>query len=73
MASKTYPNGPKYPSITVQLTGTDGNAMMVIGKVRAELRRHGLTDRDITEFTREAQSGDYDNVLATCMRWVHVS
>ena len=27
----------KYPNITVQLSGKDGNAMMIIGKVRKAL------------------------------------
>jgi len=62
----------KYPDITVRLTGSDGNAFMVIGKVRNALRSHGVTQEEIEQFSHEATSGDYDNVLATCMKWVVV-
>jgi len=63
---------PKFPEIKVKLTGTDGNAFAFIGKVRKALRRHGVDDATIKEFTEEATSGDYSNVLATCMKWVDV-
>jgi|TARA_R110000744_G_scaffold269946_2_gene383233 hypothetical protein len=57
----------KFPNIEVQLTGTDGNAFSVIGKVKRAL------PRDVQdEFMNEATSGGYDNVLATAMRWVNV-
>jgi hypothetical protein len=63
---------PKYPHIRVTLTGTDGNAFAVIGKVRTALKRAQLPSWEIQSFTDEAQSGDYDNVLRTCIRWVDI-
>jgi hypothetical protein len=63
----------KYPEIEVQLSGEDGNAMMIIGSVRRSLRRAGVSNDEIEAFSNEALSGDYDNVLQTCMRWVSVS
>lgn len=63
---------PKYPEIVVQLTGNDGNAFAIISNVRRELRRGGVSHNEILEFQREAMSGDYDNVLQTCIRWVTV-
>jgi hypothetical protein len=62
----------RYPEIEVQLTGTDGNAMSVMSKVTRALRQHGHAD-EVSEFMAEAMSGDYDNVLVTCMKWVSVS
>jgi len=62
----------KFPHVEVQLTGTDGNAFAVIGKVRSALR-HEATRSELEDFTNEATSGDYDNVLQTCMKWVSVS
>lgn len=62
----------KHPEVEVQLTGEDGNAMFVIGRVSKELRRAKVPRTEITEFVEEATSGDYDNVLATAMRWVTV-
>lgn len=62
----------KYPDVHVQLSGTDGNAMAIIGKVAKALRRGGHANV-ADAFVTEATSGDYDNVLVTCMRWVDVS
>lgn len=63
---------PKHPDITVQLSGEDGNAFFILGRVRKAMRRAGLGKDEIEQFTAEAQSGDYDNLLATCCRWVEV-
>ena len=63
---------PKYPDITVQLTGGDGNARAIIGKVRRALVRTGISEDETRQFVDEATSGDYDNVLVTAMRWVEV-
>lgn len=61
----------KFPDITVKLSGQDGNAFMIIGRVTKALRRGGASQAEIDAFTDEAMSGDYDNVLQTVMRWVH--
>lgn len=62
----------KHPDVAVKLTGGDGNAMVVMGKVSSALRKAGYAD-EVNEFMGEAMSGDYDNLLSTCMRWVDVS
>ena len=64
---------PKYPLIHVQLTGQDSNAFMIIGLVMKALRKAGVPQSEIDEFGDEATSGDYNNVIATAMRWVTVS
>lgn len=64
---------PKYPEIEVQLSGEDGNAFSVIGRVQKALRRGGVSQEEQDEFRKEATSGDYDNVLATAMKWVEVA
>ncbi len=65
-------NEPKYPHVTVELLGQDGNAMMIVGAVRRALKRAGVPNQDVEEFSKEALSGDYDNVLQTAMKWVDV-
>lgn len=62
----------KYPDITVQLAGQDGNAFFIIGRVTRALRKHGCKQEEIDQFISQATSGDYDNLLQTCMRWVDV-
>jgi len=63
----------RYPDITVKLVGTDGNAFAIIGAVRKALRRAKVPREEIDAFEKEATSGDYDNVLQTCMKWVDVT
>lgn len=62
-----------YPDVHVEISGQDGNAFMIIGRTRSAMRRGGVPDEKIDEFSREAGSGNYDHVLQTVMRWVNVS
>jgi hypothetical protein len=40
--------------------------------VQRALRRARVPQEEIKQFQLEATSGDYDNLLQTCMRWVDV-
>lgn len=64
---------PKYPNIEVQLSGEDGNAFAIIGRVSKALRHNNVSSEEIGTFQQEVMSGDYDNVLQTCMKWVDIS
>lgn len=61
---------PKYPEIEVDLSGEDGNAFMIMGRVRKAMRQAGVPNGRIEQFTADCQSGDYNHLLQTCMRWV---
>lgn len=63
---------PRYPHITVQLTDEDGNAFFIISRVRVALKKNKVSSEEITAFANEAMSGDYQNVLSTCQKWVNV-
>ena len=63
---------PKYPNITVQLTGNDGNAFAIMGAVRKALKREKVSADEIAEYTKQSTSGDYDNLLRVAMSWVTV-
>ena len=63
---------PKYPAVKVQLSGVDNNALAIMGAVSAALRRAGVSDEEITLFLEESTSGNYDDLLATAMKWVDV-
>ena len=63
----------RYPDIEVQLSGEDGNAFAILGLVRRELRRAGVSEDDCAAFTAEATSGDYDHLLQTVMKTVNVA
>ena len=62
----------RFPEVVVELVGHDGNAFAILGKVSRALRKGGATKEEVDEFMAEATSGDYENLLATCMRWVEV-
>lgn len=64
--------GPRYPEVEVTLVGEDSNAFFIIGRVQRALRKAKVPDAEITRFAEEATAGDYDNVIATAMRWVSV-
>lgn len=63
---------PIYPNVTVKLSGEDGNAFAVIGRVAAALRRAGIAREQVNAFYDQATLGDYDHLLQTCMKWVRV-
>ena len=62
----------KYPEIEVQLTGNDGNAFAVMGAVKRALKRAKVSADEISEYTKQSMSGDYDNLLRVAMSWVTV-
>ncbi len=63
----------RYPDVHVRLVGQDGNAFAILGRVMGALREAGVPDEERKRFEREATAGDYDELLATCMRWVDVT
>jgi hypothetical protein len=63
---------PKY-DVKVKLTGTDGNAYALMGRVRQAMRKAKVPSEEVKVFHEEATSGDYDHLLQTCMKWVDVS
>ena len=55
-------------NIKLKLVGEDGNAYAIMGRACRELRRNGRADL-IEEFSKECTSGDYNNLLSTCMKY----
>jgi hypothetical protein len=62
----------KFPHVKVELVGQNGNAFVVLGLCVRAARRAGLTQEQISEFKKEATSGDYDHLLQTCIKWFDV-
>ena len=63
---------PKYSEITVRLSGEDGNAFNILGICLRAMRRAGFSQEERDAFYAEATSGNYDHLLATCMKWFEV-
>lgn len=55
----------------VRLTGEDGNAFGILGRVRRAIRQSNHPEL-AEPFLQEATSGDYDKMLVTCLRYVTV-
>ena len=62
----------KYPEVTVELSGTDGNAFSILARVSGALKRAGVDSKERDAFYAEATAGDYDALLRTAMKWVNV-
>lgn len=65
-------NEIKFPDVIVELVGQDGNAFAILGRVAAAMRKAGLGKNDIDDYTEQATSGDYDNLLTVTMQTVTV-
>lgn len=69
LSEKAHQMIPKYPEITVALTGQDSNAFAVLGRCREATQEAGLSDTEIATFMQEASADDYNHLLQTALRW----
>jgi hypothetical protein len=56
---------PVNKKVALDLTGIDGNAFVILGTFSWHAKRSGWTEREINLVLKEAQSKDYDHLLAT--------
>lgn len=62
---------PKYNvPLKIDLSGPDGNAFVILGRVRSILRQIGASDEEVQAYRTQATSGDYQNLLAVTAEWV---
>jgi len=61
--------GTKIEKPVVELIGYDGNAFIIMGRVKKALRRAGAPQSIIEAYSEESKSGDYDNLLRTAMKY----
>lgn len=52
------------------LVGVDGNAFALMGYTARAMRRAGFSQGEIHAMYDEAQSGDYNNLICVCDRWI---
>lgn len=60
------------PKYNVNAKVRDGNAYAIMGAVTQALRKAGASEEERKQYTDEATSGDYDNLLCVSMRWVNI-
>lgn len=59
-------------NVKVCLVGEDGNSWAILGHCWAAMRKAGHPQTFIDTFVTEATAGNYDDLLATVMRYVVV-
>jgi hypothetical protein len=66
-------NTPKYPNVIVaiDLDSPDGNAFSIMATVSRALRNAGATKEEVSQYTMDSMSGDYDNLIAVQSKWVN--
>lgn len=62
----------KYPHITVELIGKDGNAFYILGAVKKVLVQNNVPREEINKYINEASLGTYDNLLRVTLNYVNV-
>jgi hypothetical protein len=65
-------NNTPFTDAVVQLTGEDGNAFVILGRVKRAIMRSNHPEL-AEAFIKEATAGDYDHLLCTCMLYVTVN
>ena len=55
----------KKRTVKLNLIGIDGNAFSIMGAFSRQAKREGWTKEEIDAVLKEAQSSDYDHLLAT--------
>ena len=63
---------PKHPNVTVELTGQNGNAFVILGLCKQAAQEYGLEKTEVDAFIEEATSDDYDHLLQTAIHWFDV-
>ena len=57
---------------TVRLIGLDGNSFSIMGRVQESMRKYyrlEISKKIFKEYKEEAQSGDYNKLLQTTMKY----
>jgi hypothetical protein len=63
----------KYPNVKVRLSGKDGNAFAIIGRVKDAIQREVSREAAEKFFSVALRVGSYDALLQLCMETVVVS
>jgi len=64
-----YVPGTEIEKPVVRLIGEDGNAALIMARVKKALKRAGVPKSVIEKYLAESKSGDYDNLLQTAIKY----
>ncbi len=54
----------------VRMQIPSGSELTILQLVMSEMRRQGLSNKEIEEYRKQATSGDYDNLLKVTMEYI---
>ena len=60
------------PKPKLKLTGQDGNAFKILAAARMASKKAKWTNEKWRKFDDEATSGNYENLLRTCIKYFDV-
>ena len=64
---------PKYPNIIVDLIGKNAHGLFIILSVSSALKKNGVPQSEINDFSMDASSSDFNHLLRVCMAWVNIN
>jgi hypothetical protein len=56
--------------VICKLTGEDGNAFAILGRVIGAMKRAKWNEEEIEEYRKQAKNGDYDHLLQVTLEYV---
>ena len=56
----------------LKLSDADGNVFFIIARARRIAKKAGWPEAKIDEFTKEAERGNYDHAIKTCIEYFEV-
>ena len=62
----------KQTGVKVKLSGKDGNAFSILGRVTSAMKKAKVDASIIEAYRKEAMSGDYDHLVMVTMEYVDV-
>ncbi len=63
---------PRFPTIKVDLAGTEGSSFAVLARCKQAMKNAGAAPKMQRQFIREATRSDYDRLLRIAMVWFDV-
>lgn len=73
LAIAAHDPGDKFKHVVVNMRGVNGNTLVILGTVKAALKKAGATPMEIYLFMGNALAHDYEHALATVCQWVTVT
>ena len=65
-------NKPIFTSVHLNLNGSDGNALVIVGTVLDCLRKAGYSKNELDELRNDMISGDYEHLCNIARKYIYL-